>query len=343
MKNYKPWMGFSLFVVVITLLTWTATNLIKKRGKSDAGSFDFAIEDTARISSIEIRDAFGNTITLKNKGGNWVDERGKCVSAPNVSFILEAAKLIEFKGYLPDKSKKHFINLMSTQHIRVKFFVDEVWVKTWYIGPPAQDHYGQIMLLESEDEGLSEEPVMMRIRGLNGIISPRFFTERKKWLCTSIFALTPEQIKSVEVINFEQATLSFKIQKDGTRYKVSSQGVMLPFLDTSNVYRYLQEFRKVHFNSPNFELSQQQCDSVKKSLKYCTLRLKTKLGKTQKLNLFRIKATDLQRNELGEMVPWDMNSLWAELENGDLVKCQYFVFNPLLLGHIYFPALLERK
>jgi hypothetical protein len=39
-----------------------------------------------------------------------------------------------------------------------------------------------------------------------------------------------------------------------------------------------------------------------------------------------------------------MNKFWCELPTGELVKCQYFVFNPLILGHIYFPMdLHERK
>jgi hypothetical protein len=197
------------------------------------------------------------------------------------------------------------------------------------------------MLLESAEDGLSQEPVMMRIRGLNGIISPRFFSDRKKWMCTSLFAHTPEQIRSVEVRNYEKPDLSFKVLYSGKRFEVTSNGKPLLALDTSNVYRYLQEFRNVHFNSANLELNQQQCDSVKRSPKYATLRVKTDKGTLKTLHLYRIKATDLQRNEMGEMVPWDMNMLWAELENGTLVKCQYFVFNPLLMGHIYFPAIVE--
>lgn len=343
MRKYQPWIGITLLVVIIGVLAWTASILLKKRGASDAGSFNFAIEDTTKITSIEIKDVFGKKITLNKQGQNWVDDQGKCVSAPNVSFILEAAKLIEFKGYIPEKSKKHFVELMTTQHIKVTFYVDGEWEKTWYIGPPAQDHYGQIMLLESAEDGLSSEPVMMRIRGLNGIISPRFFSDRKKWMCTSLFAYTPEQIRSVEVKNYENADLSFKVLNTGKRFEVTSEGRQLLMLDTSNVYRYLQEFRKVHFNSANLELSKKQCDSVKKSPKYATLRLKTMRGALQTLHLYRIKSSDLQRNEMGEMVPWDMNMLWAEMENGALVKCQYFVFNPLLMGHVYFPSIIERN
>ncbi|NBU91281.1 MAG: hypothetical protein EBS17_00415 [Flavobacteriia bacterium] len=343
MKKNRGIVRISSLIVLIAVLAWTASILLKKRGKSDGASFDFRIEDTTQISSIEIRDAFGQDITLSKQGQAWVDEKGQCVSAPNVSFILEAANLIEFKGYIAEKSKKHFVNLMSTQHIRVRFFVDGSWVKTWYIGPPAQDHYGQIMLLESEENGLSSEPVMMRIRGLNGIISPRFFADRKKWMCTGIFALTPEQIASVELINMEHPELSFQVKTHGRGFKVISQGKELPFLDTANVYRYLQEFRNVHFNTANLELSKTQVDSVKRSVVYCTLMVTTQQGKSTKLRFHRIKSTDLQRNELGDLVPWDMNLLWAELPSGELVKCQYFVFNPLFMGHVYFPGIMERK
>lgn len=341
MKKHQSWFRISLLILLIGGLSWTASVLLERRGSSDAGSFDFAIEDTNRISSIEIRDPFGKTFVLKKLGENWVDGKGNCVSAPNVSFILEAAKMIEFKGYIPAKSQKNFVNLMTTQHTMVKFYVDGAWEKTWYIGPPAQDHYGQIMLLESAEDGLSDEPVMMRIRGLNGIISPRFFADAKQWMCTSIFTYTPEQIESVEVKNYEKNQLSFKVRATGNQFEVTSIGKRLLFLDTSNVYRYLQEFRNVHFNSANLELSKKQCDSVKRSPKYATLRLKTKRGKMHTLHLHRIKSSELQRNEMGEMTPWDMNLLWAVLEDGTLVKCQYFVFNPLLMGHVYFPAMIE--
>jgi hypothetical protein len=38
-----------------------------------------------------------------------------------------------------------------------------------------------------------------------------------------------------------------------------------------------------------------------------------------------------------EILNSDIDKFWCELPGGEIVKCQYFVFNPLLLGHIYFP------
>jgi len=343
-KRYvKRTLVLVVLLLLLALLAWLAISLIRQRGKSDAGSFDFAIQDTTAISAIEIRDAFGKTITLTKKNGIWTDENGKCVEAQNISLILDVAKNIEFKGYLGDSSKKKLVNLMSTQHIRVRFYVDGEWEKTWYIGPPSQDHYGQIMLLETEDNGKSKDPVMMRIRGFKGFISPRFFADRKKWMCTSLFSYTQDQIESVEVMNQENAKLSFKIQRNGKRFSVTSLGKSLPFLDTANVYRYLQEYRNIHFNMANMELNKRQCDSLLRSPFYCRLTVKPWGGKAINLRLYRIKSEEAQRNEMGEMAYWDMNMLWAALPSGELVKCQYFVFNPLLMGQIYFPGIVELK
>jgi hypothetical protein len=337
----------TLLTGIVLVLNYYSTDLIYRyrAGKSDERLllFNFAINDTSSITAIKIRDGFGKEIKLTKNGADWQDEAGNCVSRSNVSYILEAAKLIEFKAYLPDSSLEKFTNLMSTQHIKVEFWVHDALEKTWYIGPPAQDHYGQIMLLETAKDGKSKDPVMMRIRGLNGIISPRFFADRKQWMCTSIFALSPEEIKSVNVENLENPSLSFTIQNNQKQFDVRSQGVPLIKVDTANIYRYLQGFKKVHYNSANFELTSAQCDSVRNSKPFAKLTLRQTNGKTTVLKMFRIRSIEPQRNELGEMVNMDLNVFWAELPNRSLVKCQYFVFNPLLMGYVYFPALNNRK
>jgi len=343
MKKNKKLLSLIALLLGILALAVFAVNLIENKGNSDTEWINFAIEDTTRISKIIIEDTYGQHMELIQDGNQWHDENGDCVSKPNVSFILEAAKLIEFKGYLPEKSKAKFTELMATQHIKVSYFIDGRWTKSWYIGPPAQDHYGQIMLLETADEGKSKDPVMMRIKGLNGIISPRFFAERKRWMCTEIFALNTEDITAVDLKNVENPALSFNIKNLGRRFEVRSHGKKLKVLDTANVYRYLQGFKKIHFNFPNIELSKKQVDSVKRSPLFSQLKVTERGGKQTILRMHRIKSEVPQRNEVGEMVEMDMNLFWAELPNGELVKCQYFVFNALLMGHIYFPDIANTK
>ena len=331
-------------VLLIAFLAWISLKLMSNKGKSDSELIEFAISDTTKISQIIITDAQSNKITLVNKNGLWTEDNGDCVSQQNVSFILDAAKNIEFKGYLPENSTRKFTELMASQHTIVEFFVSGEWVKTWYIGPSSQDHYGQVMLLENSDEGKSNRPVMMRIKGLKGIIEPRFFADKRKWMCTNVFALSVDEIKNVNIQFFDEPSRSFSVKKDHQNFIVKQGGNPLKFVDTANVYRYLQAYKKIHFALPNYEMTPRQCDSIKKSMPFCKLQVTQTNGKSTLLKLYRIKAKEQERNEFGELVNMDMNNFWCILPNGQLVKCQYFVFNPLLLGHVYFPAMvLEKK
>jgi hypothetical protein len=122
-------------------------------------------------------------------------------------------------------------------------------------------------------------------------------------------------------------------------FTIKQNGQKLSEVDTSNVFRYLQGYRKIHFELANYELNKKQCDSLKKTTPFCVLSLKETSGKSTKLRMFRISSKVPQRNEFGESVDMDMNKFWCELPNGDLVKCQYFTFNPLILGHVFFPAM----
>ena len=334
----KKGLILALFIILLACLSWFALNLKDNQGASDARAFNFKIEDTTTVSKIIITDAFGQQFTLVKKNNSWTDLKGGCVAQTNVSLILEALHKIEFKGYLPQKSEKRFTELMASSHIKVEIFQDGEWTKTWYMGPASPDHYGQIMLLETANEGKSASPVMMKLAGMNGLIDPRFFADARQWACTEIMSLQIEDIKSVKAKFYDEPYLSFELQKKGRRFQVTQNGQPLTSLDTTNVYRYLQGYQKIHFEQMNFSLSDKQVDSVKKSQPFCMLAVKTNNERIS-LSMFRIKSKEVQRNEFGELVNMDMNSFWCQLPDGALVRCQYFVFNPLILGHVFFPAM----
>jgi hypothetical protein len=84
-------------------------------------------------------------------------------------------------------------------------------------------------------------------------------------------------------------------------------------------------------------LNDKQLDSLKRSKPFCELKVRTTKGEKKKLRMFRIKATgDAEVDDFGDKVTYDINRFWCELPDGQVVKCQYFVFNPLIMGHIYF-------
>lgn len=330
-------------IVIIIFLGYYAKQLLDTKGKSDTELIDFAIEDTSSVDKIILTDAFSNAIELIRKDQQWTDSQGGCVIQEGVHFMLDAFKNIEFKGYLPDNSHAQITKLIATQHTKVEIYQHGDWTKTWYIGPAAQDHYGQVMLLDSYEYGKSTKPVMMKIKGLNGIIEPRFFADKRKWQCTQIFALPIERIAKVDVRFYDDPELSFTVTKKESTMNVYHFGKKLTHVDTAMIFRYLQNYKKIHYDLANYTLGDKQIDSMKRSMPFAKLTVTETNGVTTKLRMFRIKSEDYQTNEFGDVVNMDMNHFWCELPNGELVKCQYFVFNPILMGHIYFPLNLEAR
>ncbi len=325
-------------IIIVGILSYFVYDLNKNKGKSDTQLIEFSIKETDEIDKIIITDPNGNTFEILKNEDLWTDKDGGCINQESVAFIIDAIKNIEFKGYLADSEMKKAKKDMSAQHIRVDIFVDGDWEKTWYIGNSTQDHYGQIMQLDSKKYGKSAFPVIMKIKGVHGIISPRFFADYRQWMCTNIFSLDINEIAKVEVEAKEEPSRSFTVIKNGNDMKVYQEDKLLNNVDTSMIFRYLNQYKKIHFESPNYELNPLQIDSVIKTTPFAILTVTETSGKVNKLRCFRIKTSG-NRQKIGhiEFRDNDEDRFWCELPNGQLVKCQYFVFNKLLLGHVYFP------
>lgn len=326
-----------LLVVVITLVI-VAMKVVKGNDVSDKELLDFAVADTSLINKVIISDSYNRTIELtRNKDGrSWSDANGSCVQQEPIDVMLETFKNLEFKGYVPSGIKQMVTNKMTAQNTKVEIFQKGKWVKTWYIGASTQDHYGTYMLLETPDIK-SDYPVIMHMRGLNGIIEPRFFADKRKWACTQIFNLERKNIKEVNVRYNDTPTRSFNVKKVGKRYEVDQYGLKLKLVDTIKVAHYLNNFKNVNFELVNFELNQKQVDSLKKAMPFCVMSVKETSGKSHILKMYRMKGPGYKEvDDFGDSVSWDTNRFWLLTPQGEVVKAQYFAFGPMIMGHLYF-------
>ncbi len=325
-------------ITVVGGLVYIAFDLMNKQGKSDSELIEFGYEDVSHIDKIIISDPYSHTFEVqKQENGEWVAPDGSCIQQTNVEFILDAFRNIQFKGYLPEGAKKEHIKRMSAHNTKVEIFEDGEWSKTWYIGNATMDHYGQIMLLDSREYGKSENPVIMKLRNLKGIIEPRFFADPRKWLCTDMISLNIDKIKKIDVSFKKQPVRSFSVENNNRHFVVKQNGKVLENIDTSMVFRYLNNFEDLNFNSPNYSLNERQVDSVKQSQPFCVLTVTETGGKTTRYPMFTIPSEDESVNEFGNVVNTNNDKFWCLLPNGQLVKCQYFHFDPVLRGHVYFP------
>lgn len=317
------------------------SKLISKKGTSDENlaAFNFDIKDTASVDKIIITEPNGMEITLLRSGTTWTDGKGQCIQSAQVFNILDALYNIRFKGYIPENGVKTVINRMATIGIKVQYFQHGDWSKTWYIGGSTADHHGTFMLIDSKEAGKSDLPVIAEVQGLKGIIEPRFFADPRRWQCSGIFAYQMSEIAEVNVKFPDRKDRNFEVRKIKDDYLVKFGGQYLTSLDTNMVYRYLLNYKRINFENPNFELTNKQIDSLKKAKPFCELSLRTVKNEKKKLRMFRIKAPltgEVEVDDFGDEATYDVNKFWCELPSGEIVKCQYFVFNPIIMGHIYF-------
>jgi len=325
-------------LAVVIGLAWIALDLMSNNGTSVKSELiDFAIKDVSKVDKFIISDDSGNSFAIIKGKYNWTDKNGGCIGQDKVDFILDAFKNIEFKGYLNENDVEHQITRMSAKHLKIEIFENGSWSKSWYMGSPTPDHYGQIMLLDSKEYGKSETPVIMQVKGVKGIIEPRFYIDPKKWECTQIFTLQGPEIKKIDVKYMQEPTRSFSVENFGNTFQVKQNKRLLPITDTSKIFLYVNNYKKIHYNIANYVLSDKQVDSLKKTTPFCILTVEERIGKTTKLRLYRNFDGTPSTNEFGREVDYNGETFWCVLPSGVPVKCQYFVFNPLLLGHIYFP------
>lgn len=332
-----------VLLVILGFLGFMATNLVRNSGKSDTELLEFSIADTAKVDRIIVTEPNGMSYEIVRKEGRWTDTKGNCITQEPATTMLETFKNVEFKGYVPENARENIVKRMLALNTKVEIFQDGDWVKTWYVGSSTQDHYGTYMLLETPKEK-SDLPVIMKVKGLNGIIEPRFFADQRRWKCTQIFQLEKEQIAEVDIRFTADPTRNFTVTRNGSSYGVKHMGKELKQVDTNMIVRYLNNYKKVHYELANFELNKKQLDSLKKSTPFCTLSLKETTGKKTFLKMFHLKGDgDETMNDFGETTEFDVNRFWCLLPSGEVVKCQYFVFNPLIMGNIYFAVNPEQQ
>ena len=66
------------------------------------------------------------------------------------------------------------------------------------------------------------------------------------------------KIKKVDVNYPKESFRNFSISQKGRNFIVQQNNKPFSTIDTANVFRNLQNFKKIHFNIPNYELSKNE-------------------------------------------------------------------------------------
>lgn len=322
-----------LGIGLIVGLSIMAINLKSSSKATDVSLIAFAIEDTAKVDKIEIYDSYmdmGYTLT-RNKEGVWVGPNQECIQQSIPKMMLETFNKITLRGYVAKGAMKNMKRLLMSQHKEVKIYQNGKWVKTWYVGHSTHDHMGTYMLLKTPKMH-SDNPVIMGMKGFYGILGPRFFADARKFECTDLFSFKRSEIKSVEVINRVKPEDSYKLIVNNGNYDVSSNGQPIHNINKDNLTFYLNGFENIHFNQPNYTLTEHQIDSIKAAVPDYELDIK---GSVDAYHLKLYRRPDPDENQKDTLI-YDDNYLWGVKADGELVRMQFYSVGPLIEGKTIF-------
>ena len=327
-----------LFLILAGTAVFLYPKLSKKNSTGDNPFMQFSVEDTASISKITIQDRSGTVALLerKNESKEWTINKKYNARKDVIKLLLECFHDIRVRGNVPTKMRDNMMSVMATSAKEVKIYgKNNELLKTYFVGPNTQDHMGTIMLLETVEDGRSEEPYITHIEGFTGFLNPRFFIDEMEWRSTDIFYYPNNDIAEIELLHMTDPSSSFKLTHFGNnklKFERYLNGKLTPFaqLDTALAFDLMKRMRKVNLESYNTMLKPTAADSIKDNTPTFVLRVKNNAGAITSLNLYLKKAKQMTPDATGQMTPFDPEYFWAKTDANEIGLAQFFVFEPLL-------------
>lgn len=314
---------------------------------------DYHIEDISSITKLYLADKENNEVTLiREADSTWTVDGTYLASQPMVDLLLETLNTMRIrqqvnKNAIPNAIKDiaaHGIKVEVYQRVpfinwfggKLKLFTRERLTTTYYVGRETQDMMASFMFRKGD-----EVPYIIHIPGFRGFLTPRFVTEPLKWRSHTIVDLNVRDIERIELEIPEQQEESFAIVRDGEGFAMEmlQSHQKVNGFDTARVAQMLSSFTWLNFDEFAAIVPNTFADSCVSGVPRTILRIIDTKGNQSEVKTY-IKYNnpdDIKAMPDPEMYEtFDLNRLYAIVNQKDTVLIQYYVFDNILQPASYF-------
>ena len=314
---------------------------------------DYHIEDISSITKLYLADKENNEVTLiREADSTWTVDGTYLASQPMVDMLLETLNTMRIrqqvnKNAIPNAIKDiaaHGIKVEVYQRVpfinwfggKLKLFTRERLTTTYYVGRETQDMMASFMFRKGD-----EVPYIIHIPGFRGFLTPRFVTEPLKWRSHTIVDLNVRDIERIELEIPEQQEESFAIVRDGEGFAMEmlQSHQKVNGFDTARVAQMLSSFTWLNFDEFAAIVPNTFADSCVSGVPRTILRIIDTKGNQSEVKTY-IKYNnpdDIKAMPDPEMYEtFDLNRLYAIVNQKDTVLIQYYVFDNILQPASYF-------
>ena len=341
-----------ILIAIVAVIAIVALVIALRGSRKSTFPQDYHVEDIASVTRIFMADKQNQHVLLtRSDDSTWLVNNQYTANQPMVKLLLEtlnsmrirqqvnrnaiptinkdlAARAIKVEVY----QRKPFINWFGG---RLKLFPREKLSVTYFVGRETQDMMASYMYRKGD-----KTPYVIHIPGFRGFPTPRFITDPLMWRSHTIVDLDVHAIERVELTIPDMPEESFAVQREGDGFYLELQGHQRAAgFDTARVAQMLSAFTYLNFDEFASIVPNSFADSCVSSSPRTILHVTDTAGHTHEMRTF-IKYNnpdDLIAMPDPEMYEtFDLDRLYAIVDNRDTVLIQYFIFDNILQPASYF-------
>ena len=326
----KNLIGLLILAVLAGVAYYLSSTYQEDQPGYDSSQENFRVKDTASITKVYIKGSNNHEVTLERVSDGWTVNGDTKARVDAVNTLLEAIHHLDILTPVGEAAKETVIKNLATTATIVKIYGDDPNkpIRDILLGTNNQEHTGNYMMLAG-----AKDPFLVHIAGKRGFPGPRFFTNPLEWRYRGIFTHPWEKIASLKVEQVTEPEESFEIiAGEGNDFVVKkvSTGEHIHDFDTLMVRNYINNYRKIFFENYEETKALDFIDSVQTTTPEQIYTLTDKSGKVKMVKTYKKPAPPGGTEpDTDTPIEFDLDRLYAWIDNKDFVVIQYFVFDKL--------------
>lgn len=348
----------NLIIIAAVVVIGVLALLIARQGAKKATfDQDFHIEDIESVTKIFIADKQNNHVLLQRVADSthdtmWTVDTIYPASQPMVDMLLETLHDMRIRQQVNKNAVPQAIKLLSARAIKVevyqrkyfinwfngkfKLFPHEKLTATYFVGHETQDMMACHMFRKGD-----KVPYIIHIPGFRGYLTPRFVSDPMLWRSHTIVHWDIHHLQSVELDIPATPEESFAVRRqgEGFTFELTQSHTVVNNFDTARVAQMLSCFANLNFDEFAKNVPNSNMDTSFNAGPRTILRVTNTNGSTREIKTY-LKYTNpddaraIPDSSMYEM--FDLNRLYATIDDKDTVLIQYFVFDNILQPASFF-------
>lgn len=344
-----------IYIVIIAMLGVATMIIVLLRGQNHTFEQDFQIEAAAIPGGVEkifMADKLNNSVLLTYKSDTvWMVDDKYPANQALVDLLLRTLSEMRIRSAVNKSSAENVTKQMAAKNIKVEVYYKDYrinWFKgkvrlfrhtkceVIYVGHDTQDMLATYMYREGD-----KVPYIIHVPGFRGCLSPRFFIDPYLWRSHSIVNLPVQRIARVELEIPSMPTESFAVIREGEgfAFNLLNPPKRMEGFDTARVAQLLSSFVNLNFDEYAKVVPKAELDTTFTKAPRTILRITDTEGETRELKTY-IKYSNpddiLAMPDTAMYQVFDLDRLYAVVDNKDTVLIQYYIFDNILQPASFF-------